>query len=129
MDTLSISPETRIEETDTEGRIPRREPSVSGATAANSSPLSGTNVATGEDDALPALFWDGTEDWINEDNCADFAALQSLKNDEQTPEERADNYKRKGNDALKYKQNKVYVRKAVQQYTLALMEKFDNPEL
>lgn len=129
MDTLSISPETRIEETDTEGRIPRREPSVSGATVANSSPLSGTDVATGEDDSLPALFWDGTEDWINEDNCADFAALQSLKNDEQTPEERADNYKRKGNDALKYKQNKVYVRKAVQQYTLALMEKFDNPEL
>ena len=55
--------------------------------------------------------------------------MQSLKNDEQTPEERADNYKRKGNDALKYKHNKVYVRKAVQQYTLALMEKFDNPEL
>jgi hypothetical protein len=82
-----------------------------------------------DDDLLPALFWDGTEDWINEDNCADFAALQSLKYDDTTPEERADEYKRKGNDALKYKQNKVYVRKAVQQYTLALMEKVDDPSL
>lgn len=81
------------------------------------------------DDLLPALFWDGTEDWIDEDNCADFAALQSLKYDETTPEERADDYKRKGNDALRYKHNKVYVRKAVQQYTLALMEKVDDPSL
>ena len=81
------------------------------------------------DELLPALFWDGTEDWINEDNCADFAALQSLKYSDTTPEERADDYKRKGNDALKYKQNKIYVRKAVQQYTLALMEKAEDPSL
>lgn len=84
----------------------------------------------GDDDLLPALFWDGTEDWINEDNCADFAALQSLKyGDDTTTVERADEYKRKGNDALKYKLNKVYVRKAVQQYTLALMEKVDDPSV
>ena len=82
-----------------------------------------------DDELLPALFWDGTEDWINEDNCADFAALQSLKYDDTTPEERAEDYKCKGNEALKYKQNKVYVRKAVQQYTLALMEKVDDPSL
>ena len=56
-----------------------------------------------EEELLPALFWDGSEDWINEDNCADFAALQSLKYDDSTPEERAEELKRKGNDALKYK--------------------------
>ena len=82
-----------------------------------------------DDELLPALFWDGTEDWINEDNCADYAAIQSLKYDDTTPEERAEEYKRKGNDALKYKQNKVYVRKAVQQYTLALMEQVDDATL
>ena len=43
-----------------------------------------------EEELLPALFWDGSEDWINEDNCADFAALQSLKYDDSTPEERAE---------------------------------------
>ena len=77
---------------------------------------------------MPALFWDGSEDWINEDNCADFAALQSLKYDDSTPTERAEEYKRKGNDALKYKQNKLYVRK-VQQYTLALLETFEDSKL
>ena len=82
-----------------------------------------------EEELLPALFWDGSEDWINEDNCADFAALQSLKYDDSTPEERAEEYKRKGNDALKYKQNKLYVRKAVQQYTLALLETFEDSKL
>ena len=82
-----------------------------------------------EEELLPALFWDGSEDWINEDNCADFAALQSLKYDDSTPEERAEELKRKGNDALKYKQNKLYVRKAVQQYTLALLETFEDAKL
>ena len=82
-----------------------------------------------EEELLPALFWDGSEDWINEDNCADFAALQSLKYDDSTPTERAEEYKRKGNDALKYKQNKLYVRKAVQQYTLALLETFEDSKL
>lgn len=82
-----------------------------------------------EEELLPALFWDGSEDWINEDNCADFAALQSLKYDDSTPEERAEELKRKGNDALKYKQNKLYVRKAVQQYTLALLETFEDSKL
>jgi hypothetical protein len=82
-----------------------------------------------EEELLPALFWDGTEDWINEDNCADYAALQSLKYDDTTPLERAEEYKLKGNDALKYKQNKLYVRKAVQQYTLALIESFDDDVL
>jgi tetratricopeptide (TPR) repeat protein len=82
-----------------------------------------------EEELLPALFWDGSEDWINEDNCADFAALQSLKYDDSTPEERAEELKRKGNDALKYKQNKLYVRKAVQQYTLALLESFEDAKL
>lgn len=82
-----------------------------------------------EEELLPALFWDGSEDWINEDNCADFAALQSLKYDDSTPEERAEELKRKGNDALKYKQNKLYVRKAVQQYTLALLETFEDTKL
>jgi hypothetical protein len=82
-----------------------------------------------EEELLPALFWDGTEDWINEDNCADFAALQSLKYDDTTPEERAEEHKRKGNEALKYKQNKLYVRKAVQEYTLALHENFEDVKL
>ena len=83
----------------------------------------------GERELLPALFWDGSEDWINEENCADFAALQSLKFDDQTPEERAEDYKGKGNHALKYRHNKIYVRKAVQHYTLALLEEFDNAPL
>lgn len=81
------------------------------------------------EELLPALFWDGSEDWINEDNCADYAALQSLKYDDTTPDERAEEYKLKGNDALKYKQNKIYVRKAVQQYTLALIEVFEDSKL
>ena len=40
------------------------------------------------DEHLPAIFWDGTEDGISETNCADFAALQSLKTEQRTPEER-----------------------------------------
>lgn len=110
-----------------------RSPSVEEAQSgsASESPSLPTK-SSGEDadgELLPALFWDGTEDWINEDNCADFAALQALKHDDTTPEERADEYKRKGNEALKYKQNKIYVRKAVQQYTLALMEKVEDLSL
>ena len=57
----------------------------------------------GERELLPALFWDGSEDWITEENCADFAALQSLKFDDQTPEERAEDYMGKGNHAVKYR--------------------------
>ena len=78
------------------------------------------------DDHLPAIFWDGTEDGINETNCADFAALQSLKTEQRTPEERAEAHKEEGNKALKFKINKVYIRKAVQHYTLALQEPIQN---
>ena len=73
-----------------------------------------------DDEILPALFWAGSENWVDEDNCADFSALQSLKHESTTPKERAEHYKAKGNEALKFKQNKLYVRKAVQLYTLAL---------
>jgi len=102
---------------------------AAGAAADGGDGGGGDNAGDADKDLLPALFWDGTEDWINEDNCADFAALQSLKYDDTTPEERAEAYKTKGNEALKYKQNKIYVRKAVQQYTLGLMERVENPEL
>ena len=64
-------------------------------------------------ECLPAIFWDGTEDWIDENNCADFAALHSLKTEETTPEERAASQKAKGNEALKFKKNKIYIRMAV----------------
>jgi hypothetical protein len=47
------------------------EPPASPAEAGGGDVPSGCD-ADGE--LLPALFWDGTEDWINEDNCADFAA-------------------------------------------------------
>ncbi len=82
-----------------------------------------------DDEILPALFWDGSENWVDEDNCADFSALQSLKHESTTPKERAEHYKAKGNEALKFKQNKLYVRKAVQLYTLALQETFDDSTL
>ena len=78
---------------------------------------------------LPALFWDGNEDWVSEAACADYAALHSLKFDETTAIERAESYKSAGNSALKFKQNKAYLRKAVQQYTLALLENVENKEL
>ena len=84
---------------------------------------------TSDDQTLPALFWDGGENWINEDTCADFAALQSLKRETTTPKERAERYKAEGNEALKFMKNKLYVRKAVQFYTLALQEKFDDAAL
>ena len=80
-------------------------------------------------ETLPALFWDDNEEWNKEDyaNNADKAALETLVHDCTTPEERADNYKTAGNKAMQYKNNKVYVRKAVQQYSLALLENVDNP--
>ena len=84
---------------------------------------------TSDDQTLPALFWDGGENWINEDTCADFAAMQSLKRETTTPKERAERYKAEGNEALKFMKNKLYVRKAVQFYTLALQEKFDDAAL
>lgn len=80
-------------------------------------------------ECLPAIFWDGTEDWIDENNCADFAALHSLKTEETTPEERAASQKAKGNEALKFKKNKIYIRMAVQHYTLALQEPIQNMSL
>eukprot|EP00854_Cymbomonas_tetramitiformis_P023574 gene23574-28554_t len=72
-----------------------------------------------EEESLPALFWDGS-DKVDE-NHPDFAAMQALQ-DEMTPTERCNSFKEQGNDIVKHKNSKYYLRNAVICYTKALYE-------
>jgi hypothetical protein len=61
------------------------------------------------------------EDWFNEDSEA-FQALKALLQDETdlTTAAKAEQQKQKGNKQLKYKMNKMYMRKAIEEYTLGI---------
>lgn len=72
-----------------------------------------------EEEFLPALFWDGNEK-VDESH-PDFAAMKALQ-DEMTPTERCNSFKEQGNDIVKHKNNKYYLRNAVICYTKALYE-------
>ena len=71
-------------------------------------------------------FWEkgedgNAEDWFDENSDA-FQALKALLQDDGdlTTKEKAEMQKQKGNGQLKYKMQKMYIRKAVEEYTLGI---------
>ena len=72
------------------------------------------------------MFWEkgengNCEDWFDE-NSDEFQALKALLHDDDdlTIKEKAEMQKQKGNARLKYKMQKMYARKAVEEYTLGI---------
>ena len=72
------------------------------------------------------MFWEkgengNCEDWFDE-NSDEFQALKALLQDDDdlTMKEKAEMQKQKGNARLKYKMQKMYARKAVEEYTLGI---------
>ena len=72
------------------------------------------------------MFWEkgengNCEDWFDE-NSDEFQALKALLHDDDdlTMKEKAEMQKQKGNARLKYKMQKMYARKAVEEYTLGI---------
>mmetsp|Transcript_9422 Transcript_9422/g.19490 ORF Transcript_9422/g.19490 Transcript_9422/m.19490 type:complete len:405 (-) Transcript_9422:310-1524(-) len=80
------------------------------------------NIDLANNEELPSLFWDSK---IDDPENPDVLAMEALM-DELTAEERADNYKNRGNDCMKMPKNKYYVRNAVTFYTRALAEECGN---
>eukprot|EP00959_Pyramimonas_sp_CCMP1952_P209614 4385603-Pyramimonas_sp.AAC.1 len=80
------------------------------------------NIDLAKNEELPSLFWDSK---IDDPENPDLLAMEALM-DELTPEERAENYKNRGNDCMKMPKNKYYVRNAVTYYTRALAEDCGN---
>lgn len=84
--------------------------------------------AANKDEVLPPLFWtsgdDGNaDDWMDETS-PEFEALKAIVRESQTPQtprERAEQAKEKGNASIKYKANKMYVRYAVEHYTTGIL--------